>query len=115
MEDITSHKVLITYSSGNKEIVDFLTNNINASVKMYSVARPKFTWNIIKQNPKLNPIDNYDSEFEVSEKHLLSKLYSCQDMMEILLDKGTKDPHYELISTLISRLETHIQNNQDLL
>lgn len=49
------------------------------------------------------------------EKHLLSKLYACQDDMEELLDKGKQDVHYILIEMLIDRLEKHLQNKQDLL
>jgi hypothetical protein len=49
------------------------------------------------------------------EKSLLRKMYECQDEMGELLDRGTEDPHYIEMSTLIERLELHIQNNQDIL
>ena len=50
-----------------------------------------------------------------SERVLLSYLYKCQSLMEELLDGGSKDPHYDMISILINRLENHLKNNQDLL
>ena len=51
----------------------------------------------------------------VREQHLLANLYECQQEMERLLDDGTRDPHYRLMSQLISRLEKYLQNNQDLM
>jgi hypothetical protein len=52
---------------------------------------------------------------QTEEQSLLEKLYECQDMMEKLLDKGKEDKHYFLMEILIKRLETHLQNNQDIL
>ena len=48
------------------------------------------------------------------EQKLLKSLYECQDLMEELLEEGIKDPHYTMISTLIQRLELHLQGKQDL-
>jgi hypothetical protein len=48
------------------------------------------------------------------EQQLLKKLYQCQDDMEVLLDKGKEDIHYELMGILIKRLEDHLSNNLDL-
>ena len=49
------------------------------------------------------------------EQELLKKLYECQDSMEELLDEGKDDIHYFYIGVIIKRLESHLQNNHDIL
>lgn len=61
-------------------------------------------------------MSNENEQSEVKqEQTLLRKMYECQDMMEVLLDKGKKDDHYKMMSTLIQRLEEYLQNNQELM
>tara|TARA_Y100000389_G_C17410980_1_gene490900 strand:- start:718 stop:1125 length:408 start_codon:yes stop_codon:yes gene_type:complete len=50
----------------------------------------------------------------LKEQQLLTKLYECQDEMEVLLDKGEDDFHYVLMGVLIKRLEDHLSQNLDL-
>ena len=49
------------------------------------------------------------------EEELLAKLYQCQDMMAELLDRGDQDFHYLLMEMLVKRLESHLENNKDLM
>lgn len=52
---------------------------------------------------------------KTKEQELLEKLYECQYLMEILLDKGKEDNHYFLMDILIKRLESYLQNEIDIL
>lgn len=49
------------------------------------------------------------------EQCLLRKLHECQDELEQLLDVGREDPHYKMFSTLVERLENHLQNKSNLM
>jgi len=49
------------------------------------------------------------------EEELLAKLYECQDMMAELLDKGDQDFHYLMMEIVVKRLESHLENNKDLI
>lgn len=49
------------------------------------------------------------------EQDLLRKLYECQEEMEKLLKEGKEDKHYKMICELITRLELHLCDNQDLM
>lgn len=77
--------------------------------------------NISKEGQR--EVDRLRKEYVISdgdlrshrEQILLSKMYECQDLMEILLDKGRDDSDYIVMQKLITRLETYIQNNQDLM
>lgn len=77
--------------------------------------------NISKEGQK--EVDRLRKEYVISdedlrshrEQLLLSKMYECQDLMEILLDKGKDDNDYIVMQKLITRLEIYIQNNQDLM
>jgi hypothetical protein len=52
---------------------------------------------------------------KTKEQILLAKLYECQDMMEDLLEKGKDDNHYFLMELLIRRLESFLQDENELL
>lgn len=52
---------------------------------------------------------------KTKEQILLTKLYECQDMMEELLEKGKDDNHYFLMEILIKRLESFLQDENELL
>ena len=52
---------------------------------------------------------------KTKEQILLTKLYECQDMMEELLEKGKDDNHYFLMELLIRRLESFLQDENELL
>jgi hypothetical protein len=52
---------------------------------------------------------------KTKEQILLAKLYECQDMMEELLEKGKDDNHYFLMELLIRRLESFLQDENELL
>jgi len=52
---------------------------------------------------------------KTKEQELLQKLYECQYMMEVLLDKGKEDNHYFLIDILIKRLENHLEEETGII
>ena len=52
---------------------------------------------------------------KTKEQILLTKLYECQDMMEVLLEKGKDDNHYFLMEILIKRLESHLEEETDII
>ena len=49
------------------------------------------------------------------EQILLTKLYECQDEMEVLLKEGKEDEHYKMICELIKRLEISLCDKQELM
>jgi hypothetical protein len=56
-----------------------------------------------------------EEELIVREQRLLQKLYECQDDLEHLLALGKKDPHYISLSDLITNLEKHLGDQQDIM
>jgi hypothetical protein len=52
---------------------------------------------------------------KTKEQILLQNLYECQDMMEDLLEKGKDDNHYFLMEILIRRLESHLEEESDII
>ena len=49
------------------------------------------------------------------EQILLTKLYECQDEMEVLLKEGKEDEHYKMLCELIKRLEISLCDKQELM
>jgi hypothetical protein len=52
---------------------------------------------------------------QTREQNLLSKLYECQEEMEVLLKDGKEDPDYKSICDLIKRLEVSLCDKQQLM
>lgn len=52
---------------------------------------------------------------QTREQILLSKLYECQEEMEVLLKDGKDDSDYKSICDLIKRLEISLCDNQQLM
>lgn len=116
MKQIPKYQIHIKYQNGISEIIDIQTDNLKWSMEQYSRNRDPFEWAVLKEsNTDLNDYSNSNITDIKSERVLLSYLYKCQSLMEELLDGGSKDPHYDMISILINRLENHLKNNQDLL
>lgn len=116
MINIPKYQVYIEYLNGSSELIDIQTNNLKWSIDQYSRNRDPFKWSVVNEsNTNQFEYSNEDVDDIKSERILLTYLYKCQSLMEELLDGGSNDPHYDMISVLIARLENHLKNNQDLL
>lgn len=58
---------------------------------------------------------NDEEKLILKEQRLLTKLYECQEELEVLVTLGKKDPHYISLTDLITNLERHLQDQQDIL
>lgn len=121
-----NYQIEIIYINGHTEMVEFTTDDISKTMEQFARNRESFHWDILKATPSDSKIIQHnDNRIRVNDKTditdvkleriLLSKMYDCQELMEELLNLGKQDPHYEMITMLIKRLEDHLKNNQDLL